>query len=103
MFVAFNSFIMIFVFHDGIKGIKHGIRSAGKWIGIMAILLLASRLLLVKSMSMPSAKIALIVALRRSSLIFSTFFGGEIFKDKHLKQRTLVSLIMVAGAILIVL
>tara|TARA_Y100000310_G_scaffold334089_1_gene412987 strand:- start:1501 stop:2400 length:900 start_codon:yes stop_codon:yes gene_type:complete len=102
-FMAINLFIMISVFHDGFKGVMHGIKSAGSWIAIMAVIHLAARLMLVHVITVPAAKIALVVALRRSSLLISTYFGGGIFKDKHLKQKTFAAVVMVIGAIVLVL
>ncbi len=103
MFVAFNLFVMISIFHDGYKGIMHGIQSAGGWIALMAIVILANRLLMSYAMAIPSAKIALVIAFRRTSLIISTFFGGKLFKDKHLTQKTFAAIIMVFGAIILII
>ena len=103
LFVAINLFIMISLFHDGFKGVVHGVKSAGSWIVLMAVIHLVARLMLVQAISIPAAKIALVVALRRSSLLISTYLGGGIFKDKHLKQKTLAAVIMVIGAIVLIL
>ena len=102
-FMAVNLFIMISIFHDGFKGVVHGIKSAGGWIALMAVIHLAARSMLVYATTIPAAKIALVVALRRSSLLISTYFGGGIFKDKHLKQKTFAAVIMVIGAVILVL
>ena len=103
LMIAVNLTILITIFHDGFKGIVHGIKSAWKWIGLMAVFVFTSRLLLVYAISFPAAKIALVIAVKRTSTVLSTFFGGEIFKDKNLKQRTIASIIMVIGAIILVI
>ncbi len=100
---AINYLIMITVLHDGLKGVKHGFKSAGWWIGLMALFMLASRSMQVYVVTLPAAKIAMVIAMKRGSTVLTTFFGGEIFHDKHLIQRTLSSLIMVAGTIIMIL
>jgi drug/metabolite transporter (DMT)-like permease len=103
IFITINLTILIATYHDGLKGIKKGLKSAGKWISIMAVVMLLGRLLMVYAITMPTGKIALIVALRRSGTVLTTFFGGEIFKDRRVKQKTLASLVMVLGAIILAL
>ena len=101
IFITLNLTILISIFHDGLKGIRKGLKSAGKWISLMAVVMLAGRLLMVYAITLPAAKIALVVALKRSGIVLTTFFGGEIFQDRRVKQKTIASLIMVLGAILI--
>ncbi|MBD3210799.1 EamA family transporter [Candidatus Micrarchaeota archaeon] len=44
-----------------------------------------------------------VISLKRMSIIFSVFYGGLLFREKHMWKRTAGALIMVAGAVLIVL
>ncbi len=44
-----------------------------------------------------------VISLKRLSILFSVFYGGLIFKEKHILKRGLAALIMLAGAILIIL
>lgn len=103
IFMAINFIILLAVYHDGFVGIKHGIKSAGFLIFIMALIAFSGRFITMYAVSIPAAQIALVAALKRGSIVLSTFFGGELFKDKHIKQRTLAALVMVAGAILVAL
>ncbi len=103
MFMAINFIILLTVYHNGFAGIKHGLKSAGYLIFLMAVIAFIGRFLTMYAVSIPAAQIALVSALKRGSIVLSTFFGGEIFKDKHIKQRTLAALVMVIGAILIAL
>ena len=102
-FIAINMLAMIHIFHDGWKGIKHGFKSAGGWIFLMAVALFASRSVQTYVVSLPAAKIALVTAMKRGSTVFTTILGGEIFHDKHLLQRSLAALGMVIGAIIMVI
>ena len=103
LFVAITFLVFISVFHDGIKGIVHGMRSAGRWIFLTAIFLVASRFLLSLTFAIPGAQVALTLSIKRLSSLFSTIFGGEIFKDKNLGRKVLACIIMVIGAIIVVL
>ncbi len=103
VFIAINMLIMIHVFHDGLKGVKHGFKSAGGWIFIMAAALFISRSMQAYVITLPTAKIALVAAMKRGSTVLTTIFGGEIFHDKHLLQRSLAALGMVVGAIIMVI
>ncbi|MDP3917368.1 MAG: EamA family transporter [Nanoarchaeota archaeon] len=100
--IAITMFIFISIFHDGIKGIYHGIKTSWAWIALMVGILFISRLFLVYAITIPMAKIALVVALRRSSVIITTFLGGELFHEKHLMQKILAAVIMVIGILLLI-
>ncbi len=102
VFTAFNFYVLITIYHDGFKGILHGLRNSGKIISLNAIVFVAARLLLVTAMAMPAAKIALIAGLRRMSTVVSAVLGGKLFHEGHMLQRSIACLIMVAGAILVV-
>lgn len=103
VFMAINMVVMIHVFHDGFKGVKHGFKSAGGWIFIMAAALFVSRSMQSYIVTLPAAKIALVTAMKRGSSVLTTILGGEIFHDKHLLQRSLAAMGMVVGAVIMVL
>ena len=103
LLIAINMVILISFFHDGIKGIKHGIKNAGNCIALVSLVMISGRILLIYAISMPTAKIALVSALKRTSSLFSTIFGGEIFHDKRLKQKTIAAVIMVMGSMLVLI
>jgi len=103
LLIAVNFIILISIFHDGFKGIMHGIKNAGGWIAAMAFIVVIARFMLMFAIAMPAAKIALVSALKRTTSLFSTFFGGEIFKEKGLKKKTLAAFIMLIGAMLVIL
>ena len=94
---------MLHRFHNGFKGIQHGMQSAGKLIFLAAVFLFVSRILLTFALVIPAAEVALILGVRRLSSLFSTFLGGELFHDQNLGRKVLACAIMVLGALLIVL
>jgi uncharacterized membrane protein len=100
-FLAINFIIMITIFHDGFKGIKHGIKRAGKWIFLVSILISLSRLSQYQAFSMTYA--SLVIPIKRMSAFFATLIGGKIFHEKNLAKRALACIIMLCGAFLVIL
>lgn len=101
LFLALNFFILISVFHDGYKGIKRGLKSSGWWIFLVAVFTLGYRLAQAQAVSM--TYVALVSAIKRSSALFATIIGGELFKEKNLFRKSVACVIIVGGVLLIVL
>jgi len=100
-FIAINFIILICIFHNGFEGIKHGVRSAGKWIFLVAILVTSYRLAYAQAVSM--TYVSLVIPIKRMSAFFATAVGGKIFHEKNLTQRILACVIMLIGAFLVIL
>ena len=96
-----NFIVLINLLHDGFKGIKGGIKSAGKWIFFLAIIFIIQRTTYLAAVSMVSVSLAF--PIYRAGTLFSTLLGGQLFHDKHTLHRTIACLIMVAGAALVVI
>ena len=100
-FVAINFIILICIFHNGFEGIKHGIKNAGGWIFLVAILVTGYRLSYAQAVSM--TYVSLVIPIKRMSAFFATVVGGRVFHEKNLVQRTFACVIMLAGAFLVIL
>ena len=100
-FIFFNFFILINVFYDGVKGIKHDFKSMGKWILLVSILTVSYRFLQIKAVSM--AYVGLVSAIKRTSTLFTTLIGGTLFHEKNLLVKVLGCIIMLWGAVFIIL
>ncbi len=100
-FIALNFIALISMFHNGFEGIKHGIKSAGKYIFLVAILVTSCRLFQAQAISM--AYVSLVIPIRRMSNLFATVVGGRMFHEKNLAKRTIACIIMLAGAFLVIL
>lgn len=48
-------------------------------------------------------EVAYMISVKRTSLLFSVIYGWLIFKEEHIRERLLGSIVMVAGVILITL
>ncbi len=100
-FIAINFIILICIFHNGFEGIKHGVKSAGKWIFLVAILVTSYRLAYTQAVSM--TYVSLVIPIKRMSAFFATAVGGRVFHEKNLTQRILACVIMLIGAFLVIL
>lgn len=98
-FIAVNFTIMIHLFHNGFSGIKNGIRSAGKYIFLVAIITTSYRLLQAQAVSM--AYISLVIPIKKTSTFFSTLIGGTIFHEKDILKKAIACIIMLAGVYLV--
>jgi len=49
------------------------------------------------------APVSYMIAVKRTSLIFSVLYGGLIFKEEHIRQRLLGTSIMLSGVVVLYL
>ncbi len=101
LFIMINFLLLITLFHNGLRGIVHGIRNAGKWIFLFSALVFVSRLLYFNALALYNA--SLVYSILKMSTFFSTAIGGKLFHEHYLGLRTWVSLLMVLGVLLVVL
>ncbi len=101
LFVMINFIFLINLFHDGFRGIGHGIKKAGKWIFLLAMIFIAQRLFYMTSVTM--VQVSLAYPLYRVGTLFSTIIGGKVFHDGHMAHRIFTCLIMIIGAVLVVI
>ncbi|PIE88297.1 MAG: hypothetical protein CSA04_02670 [Bacteroidetes bacterium] len=67
-------------------------------VAILTLLYRYSHILAVKT-----GAVALVLSIKRTSVFFAALLGGRYFREKHLARRSLATLIMVVGAIVILL
>lgn len=99
-FICVNFLILISLFYDGFSGIKHGIRSAGKLIFLVALFTVTYRFLQIHAVSL--AFVSLVIPIKKLSTLFSTIIGGEMFHEKRLFLRSVISAFMLLGSYLII-
>jgi len=97
-FVALFYLVMMSFFHNGWRGVQHGMHNAGWLILVAGIFLFSSRVFLTMGLTIPVAEVALLLGVRRLSSLFSTILGGEIFHDQHLSQKIVACVVMVISA-----
>jgi len=100
-FIMINYLIMIHFLYGGLKDIKHGIKSSGKWIVLISAFTVTYRFLQAKAVAI--AYVGLVVAIKRLSTLVSTMVGGKIYHEKNLVVKVLGCIIMLWGAVFIIL
>jgi drug/metabolite transporter (DMT)-like permease len=101
VFLAAQFSVLSALFGKGASTIKRGFTGTG-WLMIpISLLTMTSRMLYV--FSVRGASLALVLSVRRTSTLFSTIIGGELFHEKNLRRKTIAATIIVIGAITIIL
>lgn len=69
------------------------------WIALISIITIGYRYTQIVAVSM--ASVALVLAIKRTSVFWATLIGGKIFNDKNLLRRSIAAILILIGAILI--
>ncbi len=69
------------------------------WIALISILTIGYRFSQVWAVSL--ASVALVLAIKRTSVLWATIIGGKIFKDTNLVKKVIAVIFILIGAILI--
>ena len=94
-------FSIIFLFFRN----KEKISSAGLnkdnigWIALISVLTIGYRYTQIVAVSL--ASVALVLAIKRTSVFWATVIGGKLFHDKDLLKRSIAAILILIGAILI--
>jgi len=67
-------------------------------IAVFAVIYRYSHILAIKAGS-----VAMVLSIKRTSVFFATVFGGKYFKEQNLIRKSIATLIMIGGAIVIIL
>lgn len=101
LFMAVVFLGMISFYYDGFKGIRHGMEKSGKYLITISLLTLAYSL--ARLLATKLYLIGPVITIRRTSSLFTTIIGGEIFKEKDLLRKSIACLVMIVGAVLVIL
>jgi len=69
------------------------------WIALISILTIGYRFTQIVAVKL--ASVALVLAVKRTSVLWATIIGGKIFKDSNLLKKTIAVIFILLGAILI--
>ncbi len=100
IFILINFLILMCFFQGGLKPIKIGLKKAGIWIFLLAVLVVSKRILLAEAISL--THVSLVIAISQLSILFTIIIGGQLFHEKHLKRKIIASVVMLAGVFLII-
>lgn len=104
---AFQHIYFAILFSAVYLGFKNKIKTAPVdlrnknliWVAVISILTIGYRFTQVFAVSM--ASVALVLAIKRTSVFWATIIGGKLFNDKDLFWRGLATILILIGAILI--
>lgn len=100
IYFAFLFSIIYFIFKKRNEPVTNHISKANfGWIALISILTIGYRFTQVAAIGM--ASVALVLAVKRTSVFWATIIGGKIFSDKDLLKRSIAAILILAGAILI--
>ena len=101
IFLAMHFIVISSAFYNGIKDVKHGLKKTGWWIFLIALLTLGYRLSQAEAIKI--APVALVLSIKRISILFTVIIGGELFHEKNLFKKIIATSIIIAGALLIII
>ena len=67
----------------------------------ISLLTVTSRMLYI--ISVQGATLALALAVKRTSTLFTTVVGGELFHEKNLRRKVIAASVIILGAMAIIL
>jgi drug/metabolite transporter (DMT)-like permease len=101
LFLAIGLGAYFFIRYDGWTGIRHSFKTYGLSIIFISLLTVSYRFAELKSIQL--ASVGIVVAIVKSSSLFSTIIGGKLFKEKHIGIKALACAIIIAGVVLVIL
>jgi transporter family protein len=101
LFIAMIFLVLTLVRHRSIVPSLTIIRNGWKGIFLIAFLTTAYRLMQAEATAL--AAVGLVVAVKRSSTLFTTIIGGELFHDHGILRKTIACIIMIIGVYAIAL
>jgi drug/metabolite transporter (DMT)-like permease len=101
LFLALQ-FLLISFYYRG--GISEPLRAVGReWKMLILVAILTTLYRYMQAEATALAAVGLVVAVKRSSALFTTIVGGELFQEKNLFRKSIACLIMIGGVFLIAL
>ncbi len=98
MFILLNFILLSLYKKKPLMSFIPILRVSWKPFVIISVLAIVSRVAYAEAVAL--AAVGLVVATKRSSSLFTTVIGGELFHDKHLLRRSVACSIMITGVAL---
>ena len=100
LFLAINFFIiMLFWKRNPVKVLIKEKRSTIGWILLISVLTIGYRFSQIEAIKL--APVALVLSVKRLSVLFATLIGGKLFKESNLLKKLAATIILIAGSILL--
>ncbi len=101
IFLGINT-LAVHAYLHGLSEIKQDLKKGWYWQLAIAACSIVGILFFYYAISLPEVLIALAVPIRRTSTLLEVIIGGQIFHEKRLLQKSLATITMVLGVLLIV-
>jgi len=99
LFTTIIFFSLLSFEYDGLHGVAHGIKNAGGLIFFAALAFNLGDFFYYNALTIGLA--ALVLPIKRLSTLFTTFIGGEILHEKNILPKSVASVIMIAGVVVL--
>lgn len=100
IFLAIIFTVWMFAAKKKIPDVKKHVKGSFKWILLIAVLTIGYRY--TQILAIKPGKVALVLAIKRISVFIAMVIGGRIFKEKDLLRKTVATIIMILGAVLVI-
>lgn len=93
--------VITFSVYGGARDIQRGVKLTGWFIPIIGITAIIETLLFYEALK--GAPVSLVTPLYRTWTLWAVIFGGRLLHENHLAKRAIASIMMIAGAALILI
>lgn len=99
LFLALNFLlIVLFTEFDLFKKVKSHSKDIWGIVILVSVFTVSYRCFQIETVKI--APVALVLTVKRSSVFFATVIGGKLFNEHHLLRKAIATLIMIAGAVI---
>ena len=99
LFYAFFSFSALNLFHNGLKGMKNGIKNVGWLVLIIAVFSLLTSFYQAKAIAL--APVGLVLTVKRLATLIVILLGGEMFHEHRIMRKLISAVIMIIGVFMV--
>lgn len=99
IYAAFFSVVYLFTSHHTFREIITASKKEFFLVIFIAFLTFGYRYS--QNLAVSLAPVSLVIAIKRTSVIWATLVGGKLFNDRHLFRKSIAVIIIIAGAMLI--
>ena len=101
LFLGINFFILTLISRKSTSTILRTMKNSWKPILLVSAFTIVYRL--TQIFAVKSGSVALVLALKRTSVFFAVVIGGQIFKEHYLLRKSIATIIMLIGAAMVII
>jgi drug/metabolite transporter (DMT)-like permease len=101
IFLGFNFFIMWLFSKDNRMEFKETYSKSWKMILVVSVFTIIYRYSQI--LAVQAGSVALVLSVKRTSVFFATVIGGHYFKESNILRKSLATVVMIGGCVLVIL